>query len=1074
MAAASLGIAAATSLSGCAADDAPSERDGVLQRASVGFDLAVTAVEGPASVLPGGEVEVRVEVCNQGTEYAGGENVSVYLSEDAVIEASDHLLGGEPLASLVPGACTALNARGPEPGLASSYTVGAIVESMYSSDVVPANNTLVGGTLVVGHEADLVVKSVTGPASVEPGMGFEIAVLVCNQGQSPANAEVEAVLSSDGIIDAGDTVVGYGFAMNLLEPGTCDTVLVPAVASEPDGVYTLGARVDFNQFEPELDENNNTAAGSSLSIGYGPDLIVKSVSGPNSAMSGGSIALSAEVCNQGTDFASFTDVEFFLSSDASIDNTDYPAGSAPVSELTPGSCTTVVADGYVGVPQDGVYMVGAIVDGYDGVFELRDDNNATAGARVGVGYEPDLVIASIEVPASAISGMDIDVSVEVCNWGQSEAWGVDVEVVLSGGGGAAEPLYYPLEPDDCHTLSISVPGAPDGVHTLTATVDISNSVSEIFEDNNTATSDLVAVGYEPDLVVSVDAPATAPLSGEALVEVEVCNRGQAPVHGVDIELYGSTDATITRSDMLAGFAHVSSLVPGRCTKRVADASFYAQPGGTLFAGAIVDPNESVPELREDNNASAGDAIAFGDEADLIVSAIDAPATASSGASLTAEVTVCNQGYSPAPAEVEVWTRGPYGDMFFGSSAGASPYLEPGDCERVFVSGSAPYDDGVHEFVATVDYHNYEPEILENNNTTIGGRFGVGYDADLFVAEVSAPLAGLPGDEFGVSARICNQGQMPSSPSYASFVLSQDGQADPGDFLAGDVFVDMLEPGACVDVNAQLFDPGFGDRFEVFVVADWQEMVPEIFEDNNATSGGVRVLGYLPELVIEAVSGPDSVMPGDTFEVTVRVCNIGTYGSYGTDVELYSSSPSPAGPGGPVGMAQVAPLPAGVCQNLRVEVWVDTYAEGAMTILAELDPYDTVTELIEDNNSGESAPIGVGYDADFTIASVWTPSTLMAGERFTAEVEVCNVGQSGASSDVKLWFSPSSSPSNYDTRVPTAWLEPDMCQVLRVVLDAPYEPGQQVTLVAEVGPDNWQPELRRDNNLGESEPFTVSY
>jgi subtilase family serine protease len=60
------------------------------------------------------------------------------------------------------------------------------------------------------------------------------------------------------------------------------------------------------------------------------------------------------------------------------------AGGAPVPGLSPGTCATISVNGWASVPNNGPWVLGAIVDGWNGTIELNEGNNSKAGATVNV------------------------------------------------------------------------------------------------------------------------------------------------------------------------------------------------------------------------------------------------------------------------------------------------------------------------------------------------------------------------------------------------------------------------------------------------------------------------------------------------------------------------------------------------------------------------------------------------------------------------------------------------------------------------------------------------------------------
>src|SRR5262249_36053471 len=159
--------------------------------------------------------------------------------------------------------------------------------------------------------------------------------------------------------------------------------------------WWIGAIANQWSGYPELFTDNDVTTGNRFAVGSGPDFVVTQVSTAPSSIPGGPVAVSATLCNQGTLGASAPMVEAFFSSDPVITGSDQLAGPlVPVPGwLEAGACATLTSTlPAPGMP--GTYWVGAIADRTNSVVELLEDNNATAGNRIGVGSLPDFVVTA--------------------------------------------------------------------------------------------------------------------------------------------------------------------------------------------------------------------------------------------------------------------------------------------------------------------------------------------------------------------------------------------------------------------------------------------------------------------------------------------------------------------------------------------------------------------------------------------------------------------------------------------------------------------------------------------------------
>jgi subtilase family serine protease len=278
------------------------------------------------------------------------------------------------------------------------YLGAAIDPRNQTPEFNEANNTNSGYRIGIGSRPDFVVKSVTGPASVQPGQEVTAQVTVCNQGVVAGSTEVDLALSIDSTISwLADSLVPPDFSAgraslpNLI-PGECRIALVTfgAYVQMRDVSYFLGAVVDLDSRVLELNEGNNISSGYRLGVGYRPDFVIKSLSGPASAEVGQPISVQLVLCNQGT-VDGWADAEVYLTADtvittlASVPSTpDALVVHAPAALLAAGSCQTLTLTGYAYPPNGalGKYYLGAVVDPRDDQIEFQEQNNVKLGTVV--------------------------------------------------------------------------------------------------------------------------------------------------------------------------------------------------------------------------------------------------------------------------------------------------------------------------------------------------------------------------------------------------------------------------------------------------------------------------------------------------------------------------------------------------------------------------------------------------------------------------------------------------------------------------------------------------------------------
>ncbi|WP_395845965.1 CARDB domain-containing protein [Cystobacter fuscus] len=1005
---ASLGALSLMALLGCQTPE-PSAA-GASEAASplvTGPDFVVTELSTPASVLPGNAFEVSATVCNQGGQ-GGATQAALYLSADTVLSVQADYPGGQIyLPYLQPGQCsrqtTMVSAHVPSDGV---WYVGARLDPL--GDENPGNNTRFSAPVGIGYQADFVITSVKGPASVRPDELFTAQATVCNQGTRTESTQVLLYLTEGAYM--GDALV-YPLA-----PNQCTTVSISgrvhAPSTTPPGVraFHLGARVDPGNTTPELSENNNTHPGYVLGVGDAPDFVITSVKGPASVDSGQQLTAQVTVCNQGTRPYD-TRVLLVLSQDEHIrlpspstPPEDQIVGDRPVPPLAPGQCTTVsipsssIYPPPMSTPEARSFHLGAVLDPYASPGELRTDNNTNPGYLLGVGNAPDFVITSVKGPASVDYGQQLTAQVTVCNQGTRPSdtrvllvLSQDEQLRLPSPSAPSEDQLVgdrqvpPLAPGQCTTVSIPSssiyppPTSPPDARSfhLGAVVD-PYSPNELIEDNNTHPGYVLGVGNAPDFVVtSVKGPASVDFGQQLTAQVTVCNQGTR-ARDTSVALVLSEDEHFrvpspygAPEDVIVNGTSVPPLAPGQCTTVSISGNIYPPPSSTpdtrsFHLGAMLNPNDPN-ELRTDNNTHPGYVLGVGDAPDFVVTSVKGPASVDFGQQLTAQVTVCNQGTRARDTSVALVLSedehfrvpSPYGgppeDVIVNGTS--VPPLAPGQCTTVSISGNI-----------------YPPPS--------------------------------------------------STPDTRSFHL-----------------------GAVVDPNAP---PN------------------ELIEDNNTHPGYLLGVGYAPDFVITSVKGPASVDFGQQLTAQVTVCNQGTRGD-STQVALILSEdeqlrlPSPSSPSSPpedqlVGNAHMPPLAPGQCATVSIpssSIYpppMSTPDARAFHLGARVDPYAAPGELRTDNNTHPGYVLGVGNAPDFVITSVKGPASVDSGQQLTAQVTVCNQGTRSDSTHVFLALSederiripspssPSSPPEDQlvgDTQVPP--LAPGQCTTVSIPSSSIYPP-----------------------------------
>jgi len=243
-------------------------------------DLVVeTLSAGPSSVLEGGTLSVSSLVRNQGELTAPQFEVRFYLSEDDVIEPSDHLVGVRTVFNLgVGGGSAQAFPYTLDPALPLGiYRFGALCDepnAVLESDE-DNNAALASGTIEIyvppPPAPDLRVKELTfDPASLAAGEALQLDATVENVGDLDAGAyHLDFYLSDDEDVTSEDTHLGSGLTLPSLASGAeaPSSTQLSVPADQPAGTWYVGAIVTIDNGEPDSNATNDLlVAGTTLEV----------------------------------------------------------------------------------------------------------------------------------------------------------------------------------------------------------------------------------------------------------------------------------------------------------------------------------------------------------------------------------------------------------------------------------------------------------------------------------------------------------------------------------------------------------------------------------------------------------------------------------------------------------------------------------------------------------------------------------------------------------------------------------------------------------------------------------------
>jgi subtilase family serine protease len=277
-------------------------------------DLAIYDLAAPSSGSSGQPISLhyRVQNIGQGTTLAAEWVDLIYLSADTTLDpGSDLVLSRIPRSgSVAPGGSYTRDLSLTLPnGISGSYFVFASIDSgNRSSDGFLPNNiakTASPVSVLLSPSPDLQLTSIASPVSGKSGQPVRVRWSVANAGAGIGEGAIwydAIVLSRSSVPDAGDPVLGAvrrsgPFGSGASYSDSMEVVIPPSVS----GSRYLGAVTDSRDalYEHNAEGNNSQVMPIVLTLAPLVDLVVESVSAPESAAVNQDVTVTWSIRNVG-------------------------------------------------------------------------------------------------------------------------------------------------------------------------------------------------------------------------------------------------------------------------------------------------------------------------------------------------------------------------------------------------------------------------------------------------------------------------------------------------------------------------------------------------------------------------------------------------------------------------------------------------------------------------------------------------------------------------------------------------------------------------------------------------------
>jgi hypothetical protein len=552
-------------------------------------------------------------------------------------------------------------------------------------------------TVALSPTPALAVSNIQAPAQSFSGQPMNVTWTVTNtgSGSTAATSWTDAVyMSPDKTLDSNATLIGTFAHQGALANGQSYTS--NEVVNLPVGVsgkfYFLVQTDLYSQVFQNGNTGNNvasTAAAETVNLSSPPDLAVTSISVPSTAVAGQNFTFSYTVTNSGagaTPNTTWNDGIYLSPTAIYNPNTAISLGQQThQGSLAAGGsyANSVTMQFPTGLA--GAYYLVVDTDSGDVVFEQNKSNNVGVSASaIQASLAPaNLVVTSVSAPSAALPGTAILVNWTVTNESANDT-GVSSwqDSVYASTGGTLNSNAILLgtfthnglvSGNSSYTQSqlVTLPISLLGNYNLFVVADSSNNVYEGGNENNTSSPVPIAIdqqlngqqGAVSDLQV-LSTTSTPVVDGSVTVTWTVKNIGTGTTNAnywLD-DVWMSTEPTLNSggNDVYLGTVqHTNPLAAG---------SSYAASGTftvpqSLTSGnyyLIVDVNRTIAPPNDidglgvelvyesnftNNETATSTAISVTPAAlpQLIVSAVTAPATATSGEPLAVGWTVTNAG-----------------------------------------------------------------------------------------------------------------------------------------------------------------------------------------------------------------------------------------------------------------------------------------------------------------------------------------------------------------------------------------------------------------------------------------------
>lgn len=408
-----------------------------------GTNVAVSGLTAPVTVDMGAAIDVVFSVRNAGTDTISKDiKKELFLSKSKTYDASSAIalnmdnVSFPSTADMLPGAkvnCEAHIILPSEIMGGNYYLIAYINRDKSVSEKTYNDNYHSQPIYLNGNLPDLTVSQVNVPSEIMTAEPVEISWTVTNKGTWSSKATTASVyLSDNAALSPSTSTLIEKFSVKQLEEGASfEQKATITIADGEAGSRSVIVKIGENGSIEESDNTNNTATAQFTAVQSPlPDLAISNISIEGELKAGQTATVKATVKNVGvvpTRKDKWADA-FYLCTDYNFDRKEATllGSKSHVGVLQPGESYDLTATIKVPTDAQGYYVVYAMTDANDVIFESNTDNNTTrtTAAIVNSSATPaELEIVKLSAPSSITAGETVTITYTIQNNSDNDAEG---------------------------------------------------------------------------------------------------------------------------------------------------------------------------------------------------------------------------------------------------------------------------------------------------------------------------------------------------------------------------------------------------------------------------------------------------------------------------------------------------------------------------------------------------------------------------------------------------------------------------------------------------------------------------